>query len=257
MYSRTFSGRPLLVPAASPRPKRGAAQRWRCPALAAWLAALLLLAACGGAEPTPAPTPTAVPPTATPAARQGLLIVAMGDSLTEGLGVDSAEAYPAQLQRKLQENGYDVTVVNAGVSGETSSGARSRTDWVLRQKPDIVILATGGNDGLRGIDPAITQENIDQIVQSIQASGAVVVLAGMEMVQNMGTQFTSDFRAIYPEIAQRHNLILMPFLLEGVAANPDLNQPDFIHPTAEGYTIVVDNLYPYVVQAIEQVQGAQ
>ncbi len=179
----------------------------------------------------------------------------MGDSLTEGLGVDTADAYPAQLERKLRANGYDVTVVNAGVSGETSSGALSRVDWVLRQRPDIVILATGGNDGLRGVEPSVTEGNIDQIVQKMQDSGAVVVLAGMEMVQNMGTQFTSDFRAIYPQIAERHNLILMPFLLEGVAANPELNQPDTIHPTAEGYTIVVDNLYPYVVQAIERVQN--
>jgi acyl-CoA thioesterase-1 len=183
------------------------------------------------------------------------LIVAMGDSLTEGMGVDPAETYPAQLERRLRAEGYDVTVVNAGVSGETSSGALSRVDWVLRQQPDIMILATGGNDGLRGIEPSVTAENIDQIVQKVQASGAVVVLAGMEMVQNMGAEFTSEFRALYPVIAERRGVILMPFLLEGVATDPNLNQPDFIHPTAEGYTIVVENLYPYVVQAIEQVQA--
>jgi acyl-CoA thioesterase-1 len=214
---------------------------------------ILLLAACGAAEatPTPAPIPTPAPTTA----RQGLLIVAMGDSLTEGLGVDPADAYPAQLERKLRAAGYDVTVANAGVSGETSSGALARVDWVLRQEPDIVILATGGNDGLRGVEPAVTAENIDQIVQKLQASGAVVVLAGMEMVQNMGTEFTSEFRALYPAIAARRGVILMPFLLQDVATDPDLNQPDFIHPTAAGYTIVVENLYPYVVQAIEQVQA--
>lgn len=220
---------------------------------------LLLAGGCGAAKPTPTPAPTAppvtqTPATATPAAHGGILIVAMGDSLTEGLGVDTADAYPAQLERKLRAGGYDATVVNAGVSGETSSGALSRVEWVLRQQPDIVILATGGNDGLRGVEPSLTQKNIDQIVQKIQDSGAVVVLAGMEMVQNMGTQYTNDFRAIYPEIAKQHNLILMPFLLEGVAAHPELNQADTIHPTAEGYTIVVDNLYPYVVQAIGQVQ---
>lgn len=202
--------------------------------------------------PTPTPAPVATPTAL--AERPGLLIVAMGDSLTEGLGVDPAAAYPAQLERKLQAAGYTVTVANAGVSGETSSGALSRVDWVLRQQPDIVILATGGNDGLRGVAPAITAENIDQIVQKVQASGAVVVLAGMEMVQNMGEEFTGEFRALYPAIAARRGVILMPFLLEGVATDPDLNQPDFIHPTAEGYTIVVENLYPYVVQAIEQVQ---
>ena len=213
---------------------------------------LLLAGGCGAAEPTPTPSP--VPNTPTPAEHTGILIVAMGDSLTEGLGVDTADAYPAQLERKLRAGGYDVTVVNAGVSGETSSGALSRVDWVLRQKPDIVILATGGNDGLRGVETSVTEKNIDQIVQKTQGSGAVVVLAGMEMVQNMGTQYTSDFRAIYPEIAKQHNLILMPFFLEGVAAHPELNQADTIHPTAEGYKIVVDHLYPYVVQAIGQVQ---
>ena len=213
---------------------------------------LLLAGGCGAAEPTPTPSP--VPNTPTPIEHTGILIVAMGDSLTEGLGVDTADAYPAQLERKLRAGGYDVTVVNAGVSGETSSGALSRVDWVLRQKPDIVILATGGNDGLRGVETSVTEKNIDQIVQKTQDSGAVVVLAGMEMGQNMGTQYTSDFRAIYPEIAKQHNLILMPFFLEGVAAHPELNQADTIHPTAEGYKIVVDNLYPYVVQAIGQVQ---
>jgi acyl-CoA thioesterase I len=218
--------------------------------------ALLMAAGCGAAEPTPTPQPTPVPATPNSAERTGILIVAMGDSLTEGLGVDMADAYPAQLERKLRAGGYDVTVVNAGVSGETSSGALSRVDWVLRQQPDIVILATGGNDGLRGVQPAVTEGNIDQIVQKIRESGAVVVLAGMEMVQNMGAQFTGDFRAIYPKIAERQELILMPFLLEGIAADPDLNQPDFIHPTAEGYAIVVDNLYPYVVQAIEQTTGS-
>ena len=117
---------------------------------------LLLAGGCGAAEPTPTPAPTACPATPTPAAHSGILIVAMGDSLTEGLGVDTADAYPAQLERKLRAGGYDVTVVNAGVSGETSSGALSRVDWVLRQKPDIVILATGGNDGLRGVEPSVT-----------------------------------------------------------------------------------------------------
>jgi acyl-CoA thioesterase-1 len=215
---------------------------------------LLLAGGCGAAEPNPTPAPTAPPATATPVAHSGILIVAMGDSLTEGLGVDMADAYPAQLERKLRAGGYSVTVVNAGVSGETSSGALSRVDWVLRQQPDIVILATGGNDGLRGVETSVTDKNIDQIVQKIQDSGAVVVLGGMEMVQNMGTQYTSDFRAIYPAIAKRHDLILMPFLLEGVAGHPELNQADTIHPTAEGYTIVVDNLYPFVVQAIERVK---
>jgi acyl-CoA thioesterase-1 len=194
-----------------------------------------------------------VPPTSTPAGTSGVRIIALGDSLTEGMGVPMEEAYPAQLERKLWDAGYAVSVVNAGVSGETSSGTLTRVDWVLRQQPDIVILAIGGNDGLRGIDPAVTAKNIDAIVAKIQAAGAVVVLPGMEMVQNMGAEYTAAFRAMYPEIAAQRGAILMPFFLEGVATDPKLNQPDFIHPTAEGYTVVVENLYPYVVQAIEQV----
>jgi acyl-CoA thioesterase I len=218
----------------------------------ALITGLSVLMACGAPPP---PVPTAPPATLTPMPPAGLVIVAMGDSLTEGLGVDMADAYPAQLERKLRAAGYAATVVNAGVSGETSTGALARVDWVLKQQPDIVILATGGNDGLRGIDPAVTAKAIDQIVEKLQAAGAVVVLPGMEMVQNMGNEYTAQFRAIYPEVAGRRGAILMPFFLEGVAADPTLNQPDFIHPTAEGYAVVVDNLLPYVVQAIEQSQA--
>jgi acyl-CoA thioesterase I len=206
---------------------------------------IALLAACGGSpEPTPVPVEAVEAP---------IRIVAMGDSLTEGLGVDPDGTYPTQLARRLQADGYAVEVINAGNSGETSSGALSRVDWVLSLQPDIVILATGSNDGLRGVDPAITAENLDQLVQRIEASGAVIVLAGMEMVQNMGEGYTSAFRLIYPTVAERYDLILIPFLLEGVGGNRDLNQPDFIHPTAEGYRVVVETIYPYVVEALGQV----
>jgi acyl-CoA thioesterase-1 len=181
--------------------------------------------------------------------------LAFGDSLTEGMGVDPNDAYPAQLERALQAAGYEgASVVNAGVSGDTSSGALSRVDWVMQQEPDIVILAIGGNDGLRGIDPEVTAGNLDLLVQKIQAKGAVVVLPGMEMVQNMGQEYTSQFRALYPAVATRHKAILMPFFLQDVAANPKLNQPDFIHPTAEGYAVIVANLLPYVEQAIAEAQ---
>lgn len=210
---------------------------------------LLLLAACTG-QPTPAPAPTAIA-TAAPT----LKILAVGDSLTEGFGVPSGEAYPAQLERALVAAGHAVTVVNAGVSGETSSGTRQRIDWLLQQQPDIVILAIGGNDGLRGIDPALTEQNIEEIVRRSQASGAVVVLPGMEMVRNLGSEYTDQFRAIYPAVAARTGAILMPFFLEGVAADPALNQPDFIHPTAEGYAVVVEQIMPYVEQAITEVTG--
>lgn len=208
----------------------------------------LLLAACTG---QPAPTPTPVP-AATPVPL--LKILAVGDSLTEGFGVESADAYPAQLERALTAAGYAATVVNAGISGETSSGTLQRIDWLLQQQPAIVILAIGGNDGLRGIDPALTAQNIEEMVRRIQAAGAVVVLPGMEMVRNLGGEYTDQFRAIYPDVAGRTGAILMPFFLEDVAADPALNQPDFIHPTAEGYAVVVSNLLPYVEQAIAQVQ---
>ena len=123
-------------------------------------------------------------------------------------------------------------------------------DWVLNLEPDIVILATGGNDGLRGIEPDVTGENLAQLVERFEEAGVVVVLAGMEMVQNMGEEYTAAFRALYPDVADRYDLLLVPFFLQGVAADPALNQPDFIHPTAEGYAVVVETLIPYVVEAI-------
>jgi acyl-CoA thioesterase-1 len=213
------------------------------------LAIGLLLNACGGAASQPTPTPQSTP---TPAGT--LKIMAVGDSLTEGYGVADDETYPAQLEAALHAAGYAVTVVNAGVSGETSSGTRQRIDWLLQQQPDIVILAIGGNDGLRGIDPALTEQNIEHIVQRIQASGAVVVLPGMEMVRNLGSEYVSAFRAIYPRVAERTGVILMPFFLDGVAGDRTLSQPDFIHPTGAGYAIVVKNLLPYVEQAVKQAQ---
>ena len=213
------------------------------------------VAACGGetATPTPPIAPTVVVASPTPAATG--VIVAMGDSLTEGLGVNMEDAYPAQLERKLQADGYHYTVINAGVSGETTSGALARVDWVLTLKPKLVILATGGNDSLRAIDPALTKENIRQLVQTFQDAGVPVVLAGMQTVQNLGDDYTTTFRAIYPAVTEEYNLILIPFFLEGVAGDPKLNQADFIHPTAEGYKIVVETIYPYVVQALQQLGG--
>lgn len=176
----------------------------------------------------------------------------MGDSLTEGLGVNLDEAYPAQLERKLHAAGYHYTVINAGVSGETTTGALARVDWVLTLQPDIVILATGGNDSLRAIDPALTQENLRKLVQAFYAADVTVVLVGMQTVQNLGNEYTNAFRAIYPAVADEYQLTLVPFFLEGVAGDPKLNQADFIHPTAEGYTVVVETIYPYVLQVIEQ-----
>ena len=178
-------------------------------------------------------------------------IVAVGDSLTEGLGVAEEFAYPALLEKKLRSNGYHYRVVNAGVSGETSSGTLARIKWVLTLKPDIVILVIGANDGFRGIDPELIKSNILTIVRTFKEQKVTVLLGGMQMGQNLGKEYITAFEKIYPLVAREENVGLVPFFLNGVAANPNLNQTDGIHPTAEGYRVVVDHILPYVVKAIE------
>ncbi len=180
-------------------------------------------------------------------------IVAMGDSLTAGLGLLEEQAYPAQLARRLSAAGHRFKVVNAGISGETSSGALSRVDWVIASlKPDIVILETGANDGLRGIDPALLEANLNRLITIFKSHNIEVILAGMQMLPNLGPDYTRAFKTIYPRVAQQHHIILIPFFLEGVAGREDLNQPDLIHPTAAGYQKIVDTIYPFVVKAIER-----
>jgi len=179
-------------------------------------------------------------------------IVAVGDSLTAGLGVDESAAYPAQLQRKLAGDGYYFNVVNAGVSGETSSGTLTRIEWVISTlKPDIIILETGANDGLRGIDPDILRKNLDRIVSVIRANNIEVLLSGMKILPNMGPEYSKAFARVYPEIAQKHAIPLIPFFLEGVAGDPRFNQPDRLHPTAKGYSRIVERIYPYVLNVIK------
>jgi len=207
------------------------------------IATSLGLVACGREDPPPAPQQAAI--------NEGT-IVAVGDSLTAGLGVAETLAYPAQLERKLATAGLPYRVINAGVSGETSSGALSRIHWILRLKPDIVILETGANDGLRGVDPSLTRKNIEDILRILQGAHVSVVIAGMQMVTNLGPEYTKAFRRIYPEAAKVFRVPLIPFFLEGVAGQSALNQPDGIHPTAEGYKIVTETVYPYVVQTIRE-----
>ena len=211
------------------------------------IALILLFSSCSQATPAP--------PTATPQPETRGVIVAVGDSLTEGWGVNESEAYPALLEQKLRVNGYPYQVVNAGVSAETSSGTLSRVNWVLNLKPDIVILETGGNDGLRAIDPELTEANLNAIIDRFQDDGVDVVLAGMQTIQNLGQEYTDAYRDIYPTVAAEQEVILIPFFLEDVAAEPALNQADGIHPTAEGYEIIVETVYPYVVEAIEKQAG--
>lgn len=179
-------------------------------------------------------------------------IVAVGDSLTAGLGLDENESYPAVLEEKLQTAGYQYQVINAGVSGETSSGTLSRMEWILTLDPDIVILEIGANDGLRGVDPQVTEDNIRQMLQLLEESGVEVVLVGMKMVRNLGPAYVARFDRIYPDLAEEFEVVFFPFFLEGVAMVPDLNQSDGIHPNAQGYAVIVDNMYPYITEVIER-----
>jgi len=179
-------------------------------------------------------------------------IVAFGDSLTAGLGVSRDDAYPAQLQRRLAGLGYHYRVINAGASGDTSAGGLRRVSWVLKSKPEVVILELGANDGLRGLGLEQTTSNLDRIIQQLQQADVTVVLAGMKLPPNYGQDYTRGFESIYPALAKRYHLPLIPFFLEGVAGSLDLNQADGIHPTKEGYTIVVEHVLKVLRPLIRQ-----
>ncbi len=186
-----------------------------------------------------------------------LTILALGDSLTEGLGVDNDDNYPAQLEARLKELGYkDVKVVNSGLSGETSTGLVNRLDWVLQTKPDITILTVGANDAIRGIDVATVEANIRTAVKRLQDGGSEVILGGMQIYDNLGSDYVESFAAIYPRVAKDMNVTLIPFFLDGVGGDPKLNQADAIHPTKEGYTIIVDdNILPILQPTIEKLEA--
>lgn len=178
--------------------------------------------------------------------RRESVIVAFGDSLTAGFGVSATEAYPAVLERKIKQAGYPFRVINAGISGETTAGGLQRVSWILKSRPDIVILELGANDGLRGLDVKQTENNLSMIIERIQREGVRVVLAGMKLPPNYGKDYTEAFERIYPSLAARYRLTLIPFFLEGVAAQSALNQADGIHPTAEGYRLIVNRLWPLI-----------
>ena len=187
-----------------------------------------------------------------------LTILALGDSLTEGLGVDNNANYPAQLEARLKEMGYkDVKVINSGLSGETSTGLVNRLDWVLQTKPDITILTIGANDAIRGIDVATVEANIRTAIKRLQDGGSEVILGGMQIYDNLGADYVESFAAIYPRVAKDMNVTLIPFFLDGVGGDPKLNQADAIHPTKEGYTIIVnDNILPILQPEIEKLEAA-
>ena len=188
----------------------------------------------------------------TASAGEERVVLAFGDSLTSGLGVPADQTYPAQLAARLTREGYDYRVVNAGVSGDTTAGGLRRVDWALRLQPEVVIVELGVNDALRGQKLASVRGNLEQIVARFQTSGARVLIAGMRLPPNYGDPYAADFYGLYREVARARNAPLMPFFLDGVGAIPRLNQPDGIHPTAEGYAIVVDRLWPYLVPLLRK-----
>ncbi|PYO20953.1 MAG: arylesterase [Candidatus Rokuibacteriota bacterium] len=174
------------------------------------------------------------------------VVVALGDSLTAGLGVGVEEAYPALLEARLRREGFDYRVVNAGVSGDTSAGGLRRLDWALKLKPQVLIVALGANDGLRGQPPAALRANLTQIVERARGAGARVLLAGMRVPPNYGDEYARAFAAVYTSVARATGVPLAPFLLDGVAGDPRLNQADGIHPTAEGQRVIAEHLWPHL-----------
>jgi acyl-CoA thioesterase-1 len=212
--------------------------------LALVASALVAVAACGSRQEQQQPPPAHAPVVQqTARASTRPRIVALGDSLTAGLGLPADEAYPAILQRKLDAEGLNYEVVNAGVSGDTSAGGLSRLDWALEGDVRILVVALGGNDALRALPPDELRQNLSTIVERAQAKHVVVVLAGMEAPRNFGRDYIVRFHQVYPDLARKYNVALVPFLLQDVAGIDRLNQRDGIHPTAEGAEIVAGNIW--------------
>lgn len=188
---------------------------------------------------------------ALPAAAEPLRLMAYGDSLTHGYGLPDGETFPDQLEAALQAEGLDVEVLNSGNSGETTAGGLARLDWALADKPDAMILELGANDGLRGLDPQATYDNLDAILERLSEENLPVLLAGMLAPPNLGPEYTEDFNAIYPRLAEKHEVPFYPFFLDGVAMVPELNQSDGIHPNAQGVAEIVERITPHVIRFLE------
>jgi acyl-CoA thioesterase-1 len=186
------------------------------------------------------------------AGTQPIRILAFGASITAGYGLDAADSLPVQLEAALRAHGVDASVVNSGVSGDTSAGGLARLDWALADNPDLVILDLGGNDALRAIDPKTTEANLDAIVARLKAEKRGVLIAGMLAPPNLGADYAAAFNAVFPAVAARYDVMLYPFLLDGVVADPALNQADGIHPNAAGVKAIVERMLPYVLQAIQR-----
>ena len=174
------------------------------------------------------------------------LIVVLGDSLTEGFGVAKEEAYPHLLEKELQRKGHSVKVINAGISGSTSASAPSRLRWYIKARPEIVILALGGNDGLRGLSVKHMKKNLSKTIELAQSEKILILLAGMQIPQNYGTKYTESFRNAFHELARQYQLEMIPFLLKEVGGVSSLNQADGIHPNPEGHQIIVRTVVEYL-----------
>ncbi|WP_079540811.1 arylesterase [Bradyrhizobium lablabi] len=182
-------------------------------------------------------------------------MVVLGDSLSAGLGLPAQSAFPERLQKALKAKGIEVDMINAGVSGDTSSGGRDRLDWSVPEGTDAVILELGANDALRGIDPAVTRAALSDILTRLKARKIKVLLCGMVAPPNYGSDYSARFNAIYPDLAKSFAVTLYPFFLDGVAANPKLNQADGMHPTADGVDVVVQNILPTVQAFVGAISG--
>jgi acyl-CoA thioesterase-1 len=186
-----------------------------------------------------------------PAAPSAPRIIILGDSLTAGLGLDIADSFPSLLQQRLKEKGFNYTVVNAGVSGDTAAGGMRRLEWALSDgDPRILVVALGGNDGLRGLPAAQLEQNLASIIEAGQKRNLTVILAGMEAPPNYGPEYTAAFRQTYRDLARKYEVTLIPFLLQGVAGDPALNQSDGIHPNARGAQVVADLVWGALEPAV-------
>jgi acyl-CoA thioesterase-1 len=221
----------------------GLAKRFNAIALLGLALSLLAGAAFAQAPGTPAraaPTNAGAP----------IRLLVLGDSLSAGYGLPAGEAFPPQLERALRAKGHNVNVIGAGVSGDTTAGGRARLDWSLADNPDAAIVELGANDGLRGLDPKSTAENLSAILAALKARGTPTLLAGMLAPPNLGAAYGKEFNALYPRLAKEHGAGLYPFFLDGVAADTALNQADGMHPNARGVLVIVERILPAVEKLI-------
>lgn len=187
---------------------------------------------------------------ALPAAAAQKTILALGDSLVAGYGLEKADSFPTELEEALRAKGHDVRVINGGVSGDTSKGGLARVDWLFADKPDLMLLELGANDGLRGLPPEQTEENLAAIIEKAQAADVKVLLTGMMAPPNLGREYGQAFNAVFPRLAERYDVAFYPFFLDGVAAEPELNLGDGMHPNAAGVDVIVERILPHVIDAL-------